>query len=781
MLLRRLALAGLLTALTAMSATAQIAGAIYTTDEGCRRVNGNVTYEARQDVFLNGGPAHKDDPGLQPDGSYYVRVIVPGLGNNTPTVLGSSGADRPLVVVNGEFANCYRLWDVVKSASSNFTEAGYDFTTNPGGEYQVEVSAVDFDSPDWSASEEKSDNFKIRVPPAAAPAIRLAINCPPADVWSGESITYVMTATNTGNVPLSNVTISGSIGGVDFGPLTTEPETLLPGESTQGVSYTAVATGTGTLTNSVSASALYNDTAVLDSSSCSVTTHVLDVSKTALTDKDRTYSWTISKSVDRNSLLLRKGQSDSVNYTVTTSSTSADSNYLLTGAITISNSSPMPATLSSVTDSLAGATVSCPTLDVPAATVNGEVVTPGTITCTYSLFSAAAPAQMSGLNVATAAISGGPSYSSAAVPFSFVDGEGVTVHVFNGHVDVADALSCPTGFTCTPSSGSWSYDLTGGTRNYGVTFTNNTFECSQQTNAPNVATLSGGGSGSASANVAISSGLCLADVLKYYDTNANGTRDGGECVIPAWNFTVTLTNGSGSTSFTVTTASNGVAAFAMPAPYGLGSTLKVCETAAAPWMPVSPGLCAPAITVTSDVLGVLSFGNVKLGAGGGRTIGYWSNKNGQAEMTAASFTLLNALNLRNANGTHFNPGTSYTSYRNWLLNATSTNMAYMLSAQLSAMALNVQTNKVAGTTIDPFTGVASGTTMIYAPGIAGVSNPFGFAKLADVMNAANNELFDAGLTVTAGGLRNYQEALKNALDRANQDLSTSFVQPAPCN
>jgi hypothetical protein len=45
-----------------------------------------------------------------------------------------------------------------------------------------------------------------------------------------------------------------------------------------------------------------------------------------------------------------------------------------------------------------------------------------------------------------------------------------------------------------------------------------------------------------------------------------------------------------------------------------------------------------------------SFGNVCLGPGGGLTLGFWSNKNGQNLETAADFTFLTGLCLRNATG-----------------------------------------------------------------------------------------------------------------------------------
>ena len=57
--------------------------------------------------------------------------------------------------------------------------------------------------------------------------------------------------------------------------------------------------------------------------------------------------------------------------------------------------------------------------------------------------------------------------------------------------------------------------------------------------------------------------------------------------------------------------------------------------------------------------------------------------------------MLSALNLRNADGTPFDPANGQ-QLKSWLLKATGTNMAYMLSAQLAAMALNVHNGLVNG-------------------------------------------------------------------------------------
>jgi hypothetical protein len=170
----------------------------------------------------------------------------------------------------------------------------------------------------------------------------------------------------------------------------------------------------------------------------------------------------------------------------------------------------------------------------------------------------------------------------------------------------------------------------------------------------------------------------------------------------------------------------------------------------------------------------LYFGNVCLGDGGGKTLGFWSNKNGEKRMgqtlgMAAALAGLSAQNLRNPNGTHFDPAT-YKKFRDWLLAGNATNMAYMLSVQYSAMWLNVNAVNGSNPGVNP-------NSMIYAPG-TNSANFLGFATVGAVMAEANTEL---GLHGTAGAndpWRSYQEALKNALDRANNNLN--FVNQQPC-
>jgi hypothetical protein len=263
---------------------------------------------------------------------------------------------------------------------------------------------------------------------------------------------------------------------------------------------------------------------------------------------------------------------------------------------------------------------------------------------------------------------------------------------------------------------------------------------------------------------------------KYYDANTNGQWDAGEPGIGGWPI-----NFSDLVSGSLTTDSHGLFSISL-----LADTYTFWESvAASPWVQTgnlvdqtttSGGASATlngnktyTITVIdgSSVTGVY-FGNVCLGRGGGLTLGFWSNKNGQAIMKngdnfAAALAFLSSLNLRNADGSNFDPAT-YAAFRTWLLNASATNMAYMLSAQLAAMELNVRY------------GFVNGNALIYAPG-TNSANANGFATVNAVMAEANTELGVHGTAYSGDAWRSYQEALKNALDNANNNLT--FVQPGP--
>lgn len=246
------------------------------------------------------------------------------------------------------------------------------------------------------------------------------------------------------------------------------------------------------------------------------------------------------------------------------------------------------------------------------------------------------------------------------------------------------------------------------------------------------------------------------DVTKFYDANANGIDDDGQ---PITGWKVRIVDGIDLIRYTPAHL------LLAPDDYTVSEFAPV-ETN---WVATTP----TSVNVTLPPSATVTFGNVCLGAGGGRTLGFWSNRNGQETMNdggsmASELAMLAALNLRNANGTSFDPA-NYSGFRSWLLNATATNMAYMLSAQLAAMALNVEA------------GFVSGGAMVYAPALIGSpanETALGFITIGDLMSAADAALGLNGLVLADHPARAYQEALKNALDAGNNNLN--FVQATPC-
>jgi hypothetical protein len=241
---------------------------------------------------------------------------------------------------------------------------------------------------------------------------------------------------------------------------------------------------------------------------------------------------------------------------------------------------------------------------------------------------------------------------------------------------------------------------------------------------------------------------------KFYDANLNGVQD-GEPGIAGWRIEKEPPTPRDITYTDV----NGIYGFLVQPNSGMYTISEVFP--AGPWLATTP-LSGQVTVLSVDVAGP-NFGNVCLGPGGGMTLGFWSNKNGQALFGPDDLALMASLNLRDANGNPFDPA-NYAAFRTWILAANATNMAYMLSAQLAAMELNVLNGKV------------NGSALIYAPGTTG-ANALGFASVNAVMMEANTSLGTYGSTPSGHSERAHQTALKDALDKANNNLN--FLQPGP--
>jgi hypothetical protein len=90
----------------------------------------------------------------------------------------------------------------------------------------------------------------------------------------------------------------------------------------------------------------------------------------------------------------------------------------------------------------------------------------------------------------------------------------------------------------------------------------------------------------------------------------------------------------------------------------------------------------------------------------------------------------------------------------------------MLSAQLAAMKLNL------------LKGIIDGTKLVYAPGTLS-ANAAGFATVNSIIVEANNILCVNAVIDASSPLRSRAEAVKNALENANNNRS--FIQAQPCS
>ena len=250
------------------------------------------------------------------------------------------------------------------------------------------------------------------------------------------------------------------------------------------------------------------------------------------------------------------------------------------------------------------------------------------------------------------------------------------------------------------------------------------------------------------------------DVFKYYDTDTSGTFNGGDVEIVGWEVKV---GAQGSFPMTAETKTTPVNILVDPGCY------TAQEGDATGWIHTTPKIDSK--SVLAGNLAIIQFGNVCLGAGGGLTLGFWSNKNGQALITATDLQhLRDDFCLRNADGSEFNPTTN-AQVRTFLLGANATNMSNMLSAQLIAMYLNKAHSFVNG-----------GALIFAGSNPSGCNVPVngaGFITVNALIADAAAELCAHGLVLAGNPERACQEFKKNALDKANNNLN--FVQgPGVC-
>jgi hypothetical protein len=233
--------------------------------------------------------------------------------------------------------------------------------------------------------------------------------------------------------------------------------------------------------NPNTASFVTNDTGATGEDSASVTVNCfgLDVTKDANTSLTRTWVWDIDKSADPDSLTLEPDGLETVDYEVTLDASPEDSDFAVSGTITIANNHPsQDAELTGVSDVVNGttATVDCPSLTVPAG---------DSLECTYS---AGLPDASDRTNTATA------TQQTDSGPVEYTGDEDVdfstaTVNEVDECVDVNDTnpgLPVPATVCAGDAPETFPYSVTIGATGTGADFE---FEECSENQHPNTASF----------------------------------------------------------------------------------------------------------------------------------------------------------------------------------------------------------------------------------------------------------------------------------------------------
>lgn len=270
--------------------------------------------------------------------------------------------------------------------------------------------------------------------------------------------------------------------------------------------------------------------------------------------------------------------------------------------------------------------------------------------------------------------------------------------------------------------------------------------------------------------------------LKYYDVNHSGKFDPGEAPLPGWAIDWTdtvsgteITDASGL--FEVKNLVTDTYTFSEEqGPAGwiqTGNTVDQSTASAGSKVTLNADKTYTVELAEGGIVSGLNFGNVcEINNSNGLTLGFWSNKNGQAILKANEAkwrSLVNSSNLRDAKGNLFTLSASdsfakaYEKFRTWLLNATATNMSYMLSAQLIATELDIAFNGL------------NGNDLVKDP------DGDGWVSINHVVADGIAFLATHGNTTAAGPDRELAEAYKNIFDGLNNNIQKiTPVEPKRC-
>ncbi len=199
----------------------------------------------------------------------------------------------------------------------------------------------------------------------------------------GDTIRYIYEVTNTGTTSATSITVTdGSltvtlVGGDVDGDNELDPKETWVFTATYGpVLASDIPSIENTAVVSCKEGATAEDTAT-------VKVYQLEVTKTAETSFTRTYTWTISKTADPSVVILSSGTStETVSYSIVLSATYKDSDWKVTGKITIYNPAPIDTVITDIED-IVSPNIEA-TIDFGSVTFPYTLGAGKTLTLTYS-------------------------------------------------------------------------------------------------------------------------------------------------------------------------------------------------------------------------------------------------------------------------------------------------------------------------------------------------------------------------------------------------------------
>jgi uncharacterized repeat protein (TIGR01451 family) len=352
---------------------------------------------------------------------------------------------------------------------SNFVVAGTITIGNPSTEDDMTVDVTDVLSTGESAAatdidcetsggglpDEDGDNLVI--PFGESIECFYAINAPDADpgtntatatfsnnaaVEVSDTDGYTFTANNEGEPETINVTDNFDGGGAVAinGPVSVDTTFATYTHNFACPTDETLYDSNGHYEDTFPNTAEIVETTDEDSESVDLDCYIPTISKSADGSFDRDWDWTIEKVADQTTLNLQLGQSFLVNYTVTVDPTATDSEFEVTGSITVGNDSPEDAMTVDVTDALStGQSLTALQIDCGAAGDGDNAVIPagGSISCDYDFTDVpGVDAGDDGTNTATAVFS-----NDANVSVSDTDGYSYDLDSETDEcIDVSDTL-----------------------------------------------------------------------------------------------------------------------------------------------------------------------------------------------------------------------------------------------------------------------------------------------------------------------------------------------------